>query len=77
MIRTPAATKIISFRIFDRWGRIVFEISNGIANQPQFGWNGNDMEGKKLNSGVYVYTYEIECFDGNVINGQGNVSLIR
>jgi hypothetical protein len=77
MIRSAAQTKIISFRIFDRWGRVVFDAANGFANEPQWGWNGDDMDGKKLNTGVFVYTYEIECFDGNVVNGQGNVTLVR
>jgi len=77
MIRGLAATKINYFRIFDRWGKTVFESSGGAPNDPQFGWDGNDKEGKKLNPDVYVYTYEIQCINGNIVTGQGNVTLVR
>lgn len=77
MIRGLAATRINFFRIFDRWGKLVFETSGGQPNDPSWGWNGNDRSGEKLNSAVYVYTYEIECINGDIVTGQGNVTLIR
>ena len=77
MIRSDFVTKISFFRVFDRWGRLVFEAVNGPANDPKWGWDGNDMEGKKLNPAVYVYTYEIQCTNGNIVTGQGNVTLVR
>jgi gliding motility-associated-like protein len=77
MIRGLAATRIKYFRVFDRWGKLVHEALNGIPNDPTWGWNGTDRNGEKLNSAVYVYTYEIECINGDIVNGQGNVTLIR
>ena len=77
LIRGLAATKIDYFRVFDRWGRTVFESADGVPNDPQFGWDGNDKDGKKLNPDVYVYTYEIQCINGNIVAGQGNVTLVR
>jgi len=77
MIRGIAATKIDYFRILDRWGRLVFEAMGGVPNDPQFGWDGTDRQGKKLNPDVYVYTYEIQCVNGNIVTGQGNVTLVR
>ena len=77
MIRGLAATKINYFRVLDRWGRLVFEAAGGAPNDPQYGWDGNDKEGKKLNPDVYVYTYEIQCINGNIVTGQGNVTLVR
>ncbi len=78
LIRGVAANaRIKEFRVFDRWGRIVFESADGTLNDPNFGWNGEDMSGKKLNPDVYVYTYQIQCSDGNIVTGNGNVTLLR
>jgi len=58
-------------RIFDRWGELVYE-------STEFGdcWDGN-YQGKKVNTGVFVY-----YFDGVLLNGEpfyrkGNVTVIR
>ncbi|MFN8298584.1 MAG: PKD domain-containing protein [Chitinophagales bacterium] len=77
MIRGLAATKINYFRIFDRWGHMVFEAQTGAPNEPKWGWDGTDLGGQKLNNGVFVYTYEIECINGETVHGQGNVTLVR
>jgi gliding motility-associated-like protein len=78
MIRGVAANaRIKEFRVFDRWGRVVFESADGTLNDPTYGWNGEDMAGKKLNPDVYVYTYQIQCSDGNIVTGNGNVTLLR
>ncbi|MES2621132.1 MAG: gliding motility-associated C-terminal domain-containing protein, partial [Bacteroidota bacterium] len=77
MIRGVAGKKINYFRIFDRWGKLVFESSEGNFNDPRWGWDGNDNGGKKMNPAVFVYTYEIECVNGETKQGKGNVSLVR
>ncbi|MCW5909259.1 MAG: PKD domain-containing protein [Chitinophagales bacterium] len=77
MIRGLAATRINNFRVFDRWGKMVFEAVNGVPNDPQWGWHGTDRSGEQLNSAVYVYTYEIECINGDIVKGKGNVTLLR
>jgi gliding motility-associated-like protein len=58
-------------RVFDRWGEMVFE-----STSFEECWDGN-YQGKKVNSGVFVY-----YFDGVLINGdpfyrKGNVTVIR
>ena len=77
MIRGMGGTTIKYFRIFDRWGNLLFGTENAQLNDAQFGWNGNDMNGRKLNDGVYVYEYQIECINRELITGQGNVTLVR
>lgn len=77
MIRGIAATKINYLRVFDRWGQMVFEVENGEANEVRWGWDGTNRNGEKLNSAVYVYTYEIECINGEAVGGKGNVTLVR
>ncbi len=63
---------LVVFRIFDRWGDLVFE-----TNDPAIGWDGNNSKGKQLNSGVYVYIVEAECFSGSIITKTGNVTIIN
>lgn len=77
MIRGIAATRINHFRVFDRWGKVVYEITNGEANQTAWGWDGTDRNGEKLNPAVFVYTYEIECINNDIVTGSGNITLVR
>ncbi len=77
MIRGIAATRVNYFRIFDRWGKLVYETLNGAANETNWGWDGTDRTGEKLNSAVFVYTYEIECINHDIVTGNGNVTLVR
>jgi gliding motility-associated-like protein len=67
---------IKSFRIFNRWGEIVFEKGGFAANDASAGWDGT-FKGVKLNPDVYVYTAEILCDNQNVLILKGNVALIR
>ena len=65
-----------TFRIFNRWGQLVFERYNVLPNNATDGWNGT-YNGKSLQSDVYVYMMEILCENGNVIPVKGNVTLLK
>jgi gliding motility-associated-like protein len=70
----PLGTKLKSlvvFRIFDRWGNLVFETTD--VNQ---GWDGI-YDGKLLEPGVYVYYLEGTCITNNKEFIKGDVTLIR
>ena len=64
--------KSLSFKVFDRWGILVFD-----NNDKAHGWDGATNNGKELNTGVYVYLVEAILLDGQVVKKSGNVSLIR
>lgn len=64
-------TDINYFRIFDRWGKLIYETDD--FNKP---WDGK-FNGNYMNNGVYVYVVDIICSDGNNKLFQGNVTLIR
>ncbi|MEM7104230.1 MAG: PKD domain-containing protein [Bacteroidota bacterium] len=71
-VRGSTIASITVFRIFDRWGNLMFE-SNNIST----GWDGT-FEGEKVNPGVYVYYVEAPCaLDGSPILKKGNVTVIR
>lgn len=70
--RLQGLKRLVVFRIFDRWGDLVFE-----TNDPLIGWDGKNSDGKQLNSGVYVYIVEAECYSGSILTKTGNVTIIK
>ncbi|HAP01054.1 MAG TPA: hypothetical protein DCQ93_03925 [Bacteroidetes bacterium] len=58
-------------KIYDRWGGMVFS-----TNDHNEGWDGS-FHNKPLNVGVYVYYYRIEYIDGFVLDGSGDVTLLK
>ena len=59
------------FVVYDRWGVKVFETSDILE-----GWDGR-YQGKAQPMGVYVYLIEGRLPDGQKVQLQGNVTLIR
>jgi gliding motility-associated-like protein len=68
--------QIKTFRVFNRWGEIVYEKSGFLPNDESAGWNGS-FNGKKLAPDVYVYTIEILCDNNIPLVFKGNVALIQ
>ncbi len=70
--RGSSLNGITIFRVFDRWGTLVFETKD--INK---GWDGT-FGGKLVNPDVYVYYVEAPCaLDGQAILKKGNVTVIR
>jgi gliding motility-associated-like protein len=63
--------KLNYFRIFNRWGELVFE-----TNNPAAKWDGI-YNGKPAAQGVYVWEADGYCTSGVRINKRGNVTLLR
>lgn len=59
------------FRVFDRWGRMVFETKN--LNE---GWDGT-VNGKPADVATYVYLMKGVCSSGVEMEKSGNVTLLR
>lgn len=72
----PEVSNIPAFRVFDRWGNMVFQQLNFTPNNPNFAWDGMT-KGRKVLPGVYVYTLELEYFDGTKTELRGDVTIIR
>ncbi len=68
--------KIKTFRIFNRWGQVVFEKESFDANNPSDGWDGT-FKGARLNSDIFIYTIEILCDNQSVLTYHGNVALVK
>ena len=54
---------INSFRVYSRWGELLFDRSNLSVNDEYSGWNGT-FNGRKLNPDVYIYVMEATCDTG-------------
>jgi gliding motility-associated-like protein len=57
--------------IFDRWGRLLFRSTN-----PTEGWNGQ-ANGERMPQGAYAFRLQVTQRDGEVLNRQGILTLIR
>lgn len=68
--------QITVFRIFDRWGEMMFEASNFPPNNREYGWDGT-FRGEKVEPGTYVYYLKVEFIDGEEEERTGEVLLIR
>ena len=68
-------SKLESFQIFNRWGEILYEEEGGLV-ETMAGWDGM-FKGKALNPGVFVYTALLELPNGEMVEKQGDVTLVR
>ena len=73
------AVKVNFFRVYDRWGDVVYEDLNFTKAQSleaTRGWDGS-YKGKEMNSAVFTYAIEVEFLDGIKKILKGDVSLLR
>nr|WP_295867138.1 PKD domain-containing protein [uncultured Chitinophaga sp.] len=75
-IRGRGMQTVRVFRLYNRWGQVMFERFGINGDDPSFGWDGR-YKGTLLNPDVYVYYAEIICDSGESIIMKGNVTLIR
>jgi gliding motility-associated-like protein len=68
--------QVKSFRIFNRWGQLVFQRENFLPNDRSFGWDGT-FNGRPADPGAFVYITEVICNEGKPIVEKGTVVLIR
>ncbi len=61
-----------TFRIFNRWGEMIYE-----TNDTQAGWDGKTPGGVDAPMGVYVWSIYFKTKEGEIIDQRGTVNLIR
>ncbi|HMC85332.1 MAG TPA: gliding motility-associated C-terminal domain-containing protein, partial [Chitinophagaceae bacterium] len=59
------------FKIFDRWGHLVFSTNNAGS-----GWDGT-FNGKAADTGTYVWMIRATDYAGTVFEKKGTVVLVR
>ncbi|MET0634428.1 MAG: PKD domain-containing protein [Chitinophagaceae bacterium] len=65
-----------SFRIFNRWGQVIFEAQNFNVNDAAYGWDGT-FKGRPVSPDVFIYTCDVVCQNDEIIQYKGDVSLLR
>ncbi|MEM6397669.1 MAG: T9SS type B sorting domain-containing protein [Bacteroidota bacterium] len=72
----PQVERVLTFRIFDRWGSLVHEQLDIPANDPTYGWDGT-LDGRIMNAAVFVWQVELQLADGTREWVYGDVVLVR
>ncbi len=65
-----------TFRIFNRWGELVFEKTNFNPNDPKYGWDGK-VRGVPATPDVFVYTADVICDNGVIYTYKGNTTVLK
>ncbi len=73
---SPEVKLVDVFRIYDRWGSLVFEAVDFVPNDENFGWDGN-FRGQTKSSAVFVWYAKVTKSNGRVEIFSGDVSLMR
>ena len=76
LVHGQEGSTVMLFRIFDRWGEMVYESSNFPVNDPNMGWDGT-FKGQDMNSGVFLWYAEVKYIDGLIETFKGTTTLVR
>ena len=67
---------IKDFKIFSRWGELMFEQKEFSPNDYTYGWDGY-INGQRANVGEYVWYAEVELSDGEIRMLKGDLALVQ
>ena len=76
IVRASGLVTIKYFRVFNRWGEMIFEKYNFPPNTSSFGWDGK-IKGIVGPSDVFVYVAEVLCPNGSTFFYKGNTSILK
>ncbi|MEM1325365.1 MAG: gliding motility-associated C-terminal domain-containing protein [Bacteroidota bacterium] len=72
---TPNVQRILSLRIFDRWGGLVFEQFDFAPNDADAGWDGQ-INRQLTNGNPYIYSVEVLFLDEAIKNFSGELMIV-
>lgn len=78
MVHGTSGTRVITFRVYDRWGELVFRADRYNINSENSMnvWDGT-FKGKPMNPAVFVWYLEVKHIDGREESFEGNTTLLR
>jgi large repetitive protein len=76
LVHGKAGIKVKNFRIYDRWGELIFQSSDFESNDPKGGWDGTFRQ-KNMPVGTYPWAVEVMYIDGSVELFKGETELLR
>ncbi len=68
--------EVTTFKIYDRWGNLIYEANNFDPLDEKFGWNGH-YKGKPMDNGVFIYYAIIKYIDGTEEELTGDITLTK
>ncbi len=72
----PEVEKIASFNLYNRWGDVLLEKVDFLANDANEGWDAR-FKGKDVEPGIYVWTAVVDFIDGVSKPLSGSVLIVR
>ncbi|MFM7153956.1 MAG: gliding motility-associated C-terminal domain-containing protein, partial [Bacteroidota bacterium] len=76
LVHGQSESRALTFRVYDRWGELVYEASDFAFNDDNTGWDGN-FRGQPMDPGVFVWVLEAKFADGHTEVFRGNTTLVR
>jgi gliding motility-associated-like protein len=74
--RGVGVDKVGAFRIYNRWGELLFERKNINLNDASNAWDGSYNDGEPRPD-VYVYVIQATCTNGQPLLIKGDVTIVR
>jgi gliding motility-associated-like protein len=72
----PGIDRIDEFSIYDRWGDLMFGVSNVDPKTETIAWDGT-FAGQELNAAVYSYVMKLRLITGREEIKTGDITLLR
>ncbi len=76
LVHSKETALVRYFRLYDRWGELLYEMTDFPANDDTIGWDGM-FRNKEMPTGSYIWTAEVEYADGMIEVFRGSTTLIR
>ncbi len=76
LVHGTEGVRVTVFRVYDRWGELLYESGDFMVNDEEIGWDGS-FRGEQMPTGVYVWYAEVEYPDGMTEQLKGKTTLIR
>ncbi len=68
--------KVLDFKVFNRWGVLLFSDNTVQMNNIGQGWDGR-FRGREVETGIYVFYLKVQLKDGTNLEEKGDVTLLR
>jgi len=69
-------TQIKTFKVYTRWGALVYSMDNFMPEYENEGWDGY-FKGQPMSQGVYIYYLDVEFVDGSTETIKGDVTIVK
>ncbi len=74
--RGKGVKEVRSFRIYSRWGELMYQVDNFQLNDESKGWDGS-FQHMPLKPDVYVWVIDAYCDTGEPMQRKGDISIVK